>query len=234
MKVLRRKSLGLLKTLVDPDDDCTLVADADTNRITIEVPGRLHSLAPQMTAGLDKKKPLHNAPFAVTEVEGAFLAMVELTGEMRPGSALPKDRQGNSIPFTFQGAGLLLYQDKDNFVRLERTAGVDIDTLQAIHKVLFEVVKEGKPLKQSYLPVPEGPVCLSLGRREGRVFVGTSPDVDAPIKSLAEVDLDLPAKVKIGVSASNISAKPFTATFDNFTLVTEGAMIDALFGESKK
>jgi hypothetical protein len=41
-------------------------------------------------------------------VEGDFAAMVEVTGEISAGTTLPKDRQGNSVPFTFQGAGLLL------------------------------------------------------------------------------------------------------------------------------
>ena len=56
----------------------------------------------------------------------------------------PRIARATTIPFTFNGAGLILYQDKDNFVRLERTAGVGLDNLQPIHKVLFEVVKDGK------------------------------------------------------------------------------------------
>ena len=32
------------------------------------------------------------------------------------------------------------------------------------------------------------------------------------------IELDLPKKVKVGLSASNISAKPFTAKFENFAL----------------
>ena len=67
----------------------------------------------------------------LTAVEGDFAAVVEVTGELSPGLVLPKDRQGNHIPSTFQGAGLLLYQDQDNFVRLERTAGMAVGSIES-------------------------------------------------------------------------------------------------------
>ena len=89
---------------------------------------------------------------SLIDVEGDFAVLVEVTGEINAGATLPKDRQGNTIPFTFQAAGLILYQDKDNFVRLERSAGVAVASLQPIHKVLFEVVKDGTPRAQSELP----------------------------------------------------------------------------------
>ncbi len=76
---------------------------------------------------MDKKKSLHNAPFTVADVEGDFAAVVDVTGDIEPGAALPKDRKGNNIPFTFQSGGLILYQDKNNFLRLERAGSVIID-----------------------------------------------------------------------------------------------------------
>ena len=58
-------------------------------------------------------------------------------------------------------------------------------------------------------------------------------DSDATF-SAREFDLVLPSKVKIGLTASNISAKPFTATFENFAVLTDVSVIDEQFGESKK
>ena len=52
-----------------------------------------------------------------------------------------------------------------------------------------------------------------------------------PIKG---IELGMPAKVKIGLSASNISAKPFTATFENFALLTDVSIIDAEFGNDRR
>jgi S1-C subfamily serine protease/regulation of enolase protein 1 (concanavalin A-like superfamily) len=235
LKSVMRKSFSLLAALVDPDKDCKLVKDEDSMKLKIEVPGnKIHTLAPYVVTRLNKKKPLHNAPMALTEVEGDVVAIVKVTGEMKPGSTIPKDRQGNTIPFTFNGAGLVLYQDKENFVRIERTAGVSVDNLASIHKFLFEVVKDGKHVEnQAYVPLPEGDVTLILIKRKGKVRALFSPDDGRTIAPLQEFDLDLPAKVKVGLTASNISAKPFTATFEDFAVINDTTLIDAQFGDSE-
>ena len=169
LKTIQRKSLSMLGPLLDPEKDCTLTKDEEQMKVKIDIPGgKVRSLAPYVLSRGARRKPIHNAPMTLIDVDGDFAALVEVTGEMAPGSTLPKDRQGNLIPFTFEGAGLLLYMDKDNFVRLERTAGVDVTNLNPIHKVLFEVVKDGKHVEnQAYPPVPEGPIYLLLMRRKG-------------------------------------------------------------------
>ena len=123
LKTAQRRSLNLLGPLIDPDKDCKLTKDEDSLKIKIEIPGKLHTLSPEITSRKNRKVSLHNAPITLTDVEGDFAALVEVTGEISPGPTLPEDLQDNTIPSTFQGAGLLLYQDKDNFVRLrERPA----------------------------------------------------------------------------------------------------------------
>jgi S1-C subfamily serine protease len=233
LKTIQRKTFAMLGDLVDPEKDCKLVKDDEHMTIKIEVPGgKVRSLAPYVLARSARKRPIHNAPMTLIEVEGDFAALVEVTGEMTPGSTLPKDRQGNIIPFTFQGGGLLLYQNKENFIRLERTAGVAVETLAPIHKVLFEVVKDGKHVEnQNYPPVPEGPVYLLLMRRKGRVWCGASLNLGTPPVPIQEVEMDFPKKLKIGLSASNISAKQYTATFENFALINDETQMEAMFGE---
>jgi regulation of enolase protein 1 (concanavalin A-like superfamily) len=233
LKTLQRKSITMLGPLLDPEKDCKLVKDEDSLKVNIEIPGgKVRSIAPYVVQRINKRKPLHNAPMTMVDVEGDFAALVEVKGEMRAGDKLPKDRQGNDIPFTFEGAGLLLYQDKDNFVRLERTAGVAVATLQPIHKVLFEVVKDGKHVEnQAYPPVPEGPVYLLLMRRKGRVVVGASFNLGTPPMPFKSIEFDLTPKVKIGLSASNISAKSFTAHFENFALINNDTQMDVMFGD---
>jgi len=233
LRIVQRKSLPMLGTLIDPEKNCTLIKDDETMKIKIEIPGgKVRTLAPYVVNRINKKKPLHNAPMTLIDVEGDFAAVVEVTGDLSPGATMPKDRQGNDIPFTFQGAGLLLYQDKDNFVRLERTAGLALSTLQPIHKVLFEVVKDGRHVEnQDYPPVPEGPVSLLLMRRKGRVVCGASLTLGMPPVPFKVIELDLPSKVKIGLSASNISAKSFTAQFEDFALINNESLMEAMFGE---
>ncbi len=58
-----------------------------------------------------------------------------------------------------------------------------------------------------------------------------SLNLGAPPVPIKAVELDLPSKVKIGLSASNISAKPFTATFENFALISSETQMDAMFGD---
>jgi len=235
IKTVMRKSFSSLGPLVDPDKDCKLVKDEDSMKLKIEVPGnKIHTLAPQVVTRLNKKKPLHNAPMTLTEVEGDMMAIVKVTGEMKPGSTMPKDRQGNTIPFTFQGAGLVLYQNKDNFVRAERTAGVDVEKLTSIHKFLFEVVKDGEQKNNHvYVDLPEGDVLLIMVKRKGKIRCLFSPDGGRSIAPLQEFELDLPAKVKVGLVAANISAKPFTANFEEFAVINDTTLIDSQFGESE-
>jgi hypothetical protein len=235
-KAAQRESFALLEPLVDPEKDCRLTKDEASNRIKIEIPGdKLHTLEPEVVTRLDKKKPLHNAPMTLTAVEGDFAAIVLVTGEISPSLTLPEDRQGNDIPSTFQGAGLLVFQDTDNFVRLERTAGVAVGTLRPIHKVLLEVVKDGKQVASQSSPLPpEGPACLLLLRRNGRLVCQVRLNLATPPVFTKEIDVDLPSKVKIGLSASNISATPFTASFENFAVLDDVTIIEAKFGDKPK
>jgi hypothetical protein len=238
VEAARGETATLLGKLIDADLDCEFTKDLNSLKFTIEVPGnKIHTLAPQVGTRINRKKPLHNAPMALIEVEGDFAAVVRVTGEISPGSIRPDDLQGNEIPFTFQGAGLVLYEDKDNFVRLERTAGVSIASLEQIRKQLYEVVKSGKAADSSYTPAPEGPMYLLLIRRRERVVCGSSRDLAtpfAPVKGIEGIQLDLPSRVRIGLSASNISSQPFIATFEHFALLRDVAAIDREFGELMK
>jgi serine/threonine protein kinase/S1-C subfamily serine protease len=227
----RKPSFALLGPLTDPDKDCKLVKEEAGFKIRLELPGnKIHTLSPEVVTSGDKRKPLHNAPMTLTDVDGDFVATVEITGDMNAGTTLPKDRQGNQIQFTFQGAGLLLYQDKNNFVRLERTAGTVLDSLAAIHKVLIEVVQEGKTQKSSYFPLLDGDTRLVLIRRKGKLRCQFGPKSGNPFITPSYV-VDLAPKVKIGLSAANVSSKPFTANFENFVLLNDATTIEEKFGE---
>ena len=115
MKMAQRRSVNMLGPLIDPDKDCKLTKDEDNLKIKIEIPGKLHTLSPEITSRKNRKVSLHNAPMTLTEVEGDFAALVEVTGEINPGSATPKDRQGHAIPFTVQSAGLILVSRQRQF-----------------------------------------------------------------------------------------------------------------------
>jgi len=235
MKMAQRKSVNLLGPLIDPDQDCKLTKDEDNLTLKIEIPGKLHSLSPEIASRKSRKVSLHNAPMTMTEVEGDFVALVEVTGEINPGSATPKDRQVHNIPFTVQSAGLILYQNKDNFFRLERAGSIMTGSLTPVHRLIIEAVKEGRQaMDPIYVDVPEKDTLLILIKRKGRVRCLFSPNGGETIVAFQEFALDLPAKVKVGLTAGNISAKPFNPTFEKFALLNDVTMIDEEFGDPDK
>ena len=223
----RRASFALLGPLVDPENDCNLEKNAKTQTIKIGVPCESpRTLAPDLVSPRDKKSPLHNAPMTLTPVQGDFAAIVRVSADLSPGLTLPEDRLGNSLPSTFQGAGLLLYQDKSNFVRFERTAAVTVGSITPIHRILLEVVKGGKPVETERYAVPSGgPTYLLLMRHGTRVTCRASLDLADAAIAQKTFEYDLPAAVEIGLSVSNISASPFTATFDQFALLNDVAIL---------
>jgi hypothetical protein len=160
---------------------------------------------------------LYNAPGALIRVDGDFAAAVRVTNDFDPGGEVVALANGRKLPFTFQGAGLLIWQDEKNFVRLERCKGSD-GRLGLIHRVLIEVYKGGREAGIHYTPaLPERPTVLGAIRKGGslRLLFATGPDRLAVFQELA---IDFNREVYVGVSAANLSKRPFQAKFEDFTL----------------
>jgi S1-C subfamily serine protease/regulation of enolase protein 1 (concanavalin A-like superfamily) len=230
-RALAARSLAKLGPLVvtdpDPKDSCTLSKDPGGRKATISIPPRIYTLSPQIK---QKGKPIHNAPRTVCEVEGDFLAAVQVNGNINPGLDPPLDARGHKLRLTFQGAGLLLYQDKDNFLRLERACWTERAAL--VRMLLVEVVRDGKEFDYYYIPLPgdaAAPMDIFLIRRQGRYRCLFNDDGKRTVV-FREFALDYPNRVKIGLTASNLSRKPFTAQFEDFVLLTDKERIDQEFG----
>ena len=232
----RRASFALLGTLIDPEADCNFEKNAKAQTIKIGVPCESpRTLAPELVSQRDKKSPLHNAPMTLTPVEGDFAAIVRVSADLSPGLTLPEDRQGNNLASTFQGAGLLLYQDKRNFVRFERTAAVPLGAITPVHRILLEVVKDGKPAQTERYAVPSaGPAYLLLMRHGTHVTCQASLDLADAAIAQKVFEFDLPPAVEIGLSVSNISASPFTATFDQFALLNDVTILKSRLADLAK
>jgi hypothetical protein len=117
---LQRNSLAKLGPLVEgADPKSEMTKDAKNHLITISIPANhAASLSPSVLT--KQKKPVHNAPRTLAESEGDFAAFVEVSGDMNPGLDPIKDPRGHTLPADHQSGGLLLYRDKDNFMRHER------------------------------------------------------------------------------------------------------------------
>ena len=104
LRTVQRKSLSMLGPLVDPEKDCKLIKAEDSMKIKIEVPGgKIHTLSPYFVQRISKKKPLHNAPMTLIDVEGDFAAMVEVTGEISAGANLAQGSPGQQCSVYFPG-----------------------------------------------------------------------------------------------------------------------------------
>ena len=177
----------------DPDGDCQF--DQKDGKLIIKVPGTLHNLV------ADRGQV--NAPRVLSPIKGEFIAMVKSTGGGRPG---PESNVADGLPYN--GAGLLLWVDRDNYLRLER-AGLMRDGAFTSY-VNFEYFKDGRRAFSRGLGLQNAPTHLRLERRGGSLYASASLDgfhwtVFPPL------EVQLPDEVKIGVAAVNSSSKPFTA-----------------------
>jgi S1-C subfamily serine protease len=149
--------------------DCSVRRTPDS--LTIEVPAGVRLLSPQLD--------VHNAPMMLADVEGDFIAQVRVTGNMIPGTSPPKPpvgKKGIILPGTFQGAGLLLFLDSRNYVRVERSVAADRGRPALKSQALIEIIKGGREIASLYPMIPEGPLYVRIQRIGGAVTVLFGPD----------------------------------------------------------
>jgi S1-C subfamily serine protease/regulation of enolase protein 1 (concanavalin A-like superfamily) len=199
-----KPTFGVLGPLVDVAKNCK--TSRDDGSLTIEVPAGVHLLS----AELDIK----NSPMVLTDVDGDFTAQVKVAGAMLPGSE-PARYRGKALPFTFQGAGIVLWQDKNNYLRFERSVGTAGNKLTMVNRLLLEACKNGKPAGHIYLNVPEGPLYLRVARANGGIQCMFGPDGKKWI-SFKTLAVAFPARAHVGLSASNASKETLPARFEEF------------------
>ena len=91
-------------SLIDPDGDCSFLIQSD--RVSIQVPGSPHGLSSE----IDRM----NAPRILQDIRGDFAVEVRIDGKFLPGESTFAGRAA------YNGAGVLLWQDDGNYIRLER------------------------------------------------------------------------------------------------------------------
>jgi S1-C subfamily serine protease len=230
----QRKSLSKLGPLVadaDPKkpNSCVLTKDAAKHLVTISVPAnQAFSLSPKVCT--KQNKPVHNAPRTMAEIDGDFAAFVEVGGELNSGLNPIRDPRGQNLTICHQSVGLLVYHDKDNFMRLERACRTEAAV--QIHELLVEVVRNGREVAYYYIPTPGdsgAPMILSVVRSGDRMKCLFSCDDGKSLEVFQVFTLDYPAKLNIGLCASNLSKKPLTAKFESFVLIDEKSTLEETF-----
>jgi regulation of enolase protein 1 (concanavalin A-like superfamily) len=186
----------------DPDGDCRF--EQKEGKLTIRVPGTLHNL---VTDGGQV-----NAPTVLSPVKGDFIAMVKSTGGVRPG---PDCSVPDGLPYN--GTGLLLWVDRDNYFRLERAGLMRGGAF--ITYVNFEHFKEGRRAYSEGAGLQDIPTHLRLERRGGSIYASASHD-GVHWSPFPPLEVRLPDEVKIGVAAVNSSTKPFAAELEGLSVFT--------------
>ena len=186
----------------DPDGDCRFEQKA--GKLTINVPGTLHDLV------ADSGQV--NAPTVLSPVKGEFIAMVKVIGSIHPG---PEPTVADGFPYN--GTGLFLWVDRDNYFRLER-AGLSRDGVFLTY-VNFEHYKDGRRSFSQGLRLQDVPTHLRLEHRGESIFASFSHD-GVRWTAYPPLEVPLPDEVKIGVAAVNSSTKPFKAELEGLSVFT--------------
>jgi regulation of enolase protein 1 (concanavalin A-like superfamily) len=189
--------------IVDPDGECKF--DLNQGKLTLKIPGKDHALA--------FERNQMNAPRILQEVEGDFIVQVKVSGNYPAGATSVV--QGRR---PFHGAGLVLWQDEKNYIRLEHAELVSDN--QNIKYASWELRKDGQFARQGNtgdLPLTEQEYYLRLEKRDGKVFASVSKDGIA-WSSLEPIDVELPNRVLVGVVAGHNTSSAFEVHFSEFRL----------------
>ena len=190
---------------IDPDNDCQILAEEKV--LSLKVPGGWHDLFPDGS--------LLNAPARyLRPVQGDFLFTVKVVGTFQPGGT-------STIPGKppYNGAGILIWYDTDNFIRLDRYAIVRDG--KAMGNVLL-MVRNGGQLGPDQSEAFQQETCYLRVQRKGNVIIGSLSADGSKWIELKPIDTSWPATLKVGLDGANSSSEPFSVNFIEVDLQAKG------------
>jgi serine/threonine protein kinase len=189
--------------IVDPDGDCKIDQDRASDRVTIGVPGTPHVLRAEMGR--------LNAPRLLCAVRGDFEVRVRVDGVFHPaGRATMREYA------PYHSAGVLLWQDGENYLRLEIAA--DLHKGRVRPYVNYELRKNRALAVSRGIKIEDRSTYLRLERRGDEFVASFGPD-GVHWTSLAPISAKLDDALKVGVAAINSSTKPLRAIVEDFRFV---------------
>jgi regulation of enolase protein 1 (concanavalin A-like superfamily) len=201
----------------DPASDCKFLVKNGTLSITVPGSQQPHDLSSELKS--------NTAPRVLTPLIGDFDMQVKVEGEFEPGgeSAQP-GRTG------YTGAGLVVFADANNYVRLERATLQHAGDMPRPY-ANFEIRVDGELQRigtTGDLPPLDisKPLWLRLSRSSDRMEGAISQDgvnwITCDPKDLT-ADAWHKEKVHGGVAAISTSVKDFTPSYSEFSAVKPGA-----------
>ena len=192
------KPLGDWGTAIDPDGDCKI--DDKGNVLEISIPNTHHDL------NADNNKL--NSPRVMREVTGDFSITVKIAGAFKPST---KSTNPKAVPYI--GAGIVIWQDSDNYIFLGRAA---INRNGKIGEfAAFEEREWGTRGALNNRGIDPGGVYLRVERRNNRILGYTSKDGKTWAR-LDPMETSYPSTLKVGLYAINGCTDPVSMRFEDF------------------
>jgi regulation of enolase protein 1 (concanavalin A-like superfamily) len=189
--------------VLDPWRDCDVSLDPERDRLTIKVPGTPHVLSAEVS-----RLPM-NAPRVVRRIRGDFTAGVHALGRLEPG------RSKTTHYDPYHGAGLLVWQDPSNYLRLERAVGF---IKGRRHPYINYELREGGHLAMSRgITTDDRSLFLQL-RRQGLALSACYSHDGRRWVELGRVDTNFAERVDVGVVAVNSSKRTLSAELERLSV----------------
>lgn len=186
--------------VVDPDGDCKVI---ERPKLSIVIPGTIHDLTYRPEPGQDKQ----NAPRILHECKGDFQLAVKV--EPFPN---PKTKASTNGRPCHTSAGILVWQDEQNFIRFERAASGG----PGAPWIYAECFANGQSIWRKKLTIDDKIAFLRLTRNKNKLELDTSKD-GHDWDGLQAIEAELPEKLMGGVLAINTSIEPLSVTIEDLT-----------------
>jgi regulation of enolase protein 1 (concanavalin A-like superfamily) len=202
-----QKLAKLYGTPIDPAKDCKFTLDG--GKLTITAGKGDHDLSVQ-------SKEM-NAPRALKEIEGDFEMKVKVSGDY------PKGAKGASEKRTlvFYGHGLLVWDDENNYVRLEKAYVDRLDGTPTYTYGSWELFAGGKWVRQgtqSDFKFDEKDAAYFKLARTKNVFTASISKDGKEWKDLDPIEAEMGKTLKVGVAAVHICDTAFDAVFEEYEM----------------
>jgi regulation of enolase protein 1 (concanavalin A-like superfamily) len=187
--------------VVDPSRDCKVTHDPDRDRLTVMVPGTPHVLSAEVP------NMAMSAPRVLQTAYGDFKASVKVGGRLNPGKV-------KNTPYDpYHGAGLIVWKDGRNYLRLERAAAY-INGRETNY-INYELREDGRLTTSHGFTTHGRPLYLKIERSGGVILAWQSED-GRRWSALPGISVPFRGKVEMGVLAVSASRRPLRAELEGF------------------
>ena len=193
-------------TLFDPEGDAK--ATEKNGAVELTVPGAYRDLWPAGRV---------NAPRILRPVQGDFSVQVKIASTVSTaGTSALADLPSGSV--LYRSAALIIWQDENTFVRLERGSSTAKESRELW---IYHTFDGGKRVVHQIGNVASaGAAYLWIARKQGTFYAYFRQEGDKKWTQLETHRLGLPYEVNVGVSLVNTTSEPFTVRFEDFQVAT--------------